>query len=148
MNNEQLPAILLILGFVSVLVASVVGPPRLYQEPDVNRQLELIEEHQGTWIISNVFFGLAGVVTAVGLAASSYRALYGPDLLFPETAEALAALEEDGRPVWVLFTFPRDMRIRYGDLFDYIEAHYERQAVFPGTVGDGAIYVMKTKAND
>lgn len=73
MNHEQLPAILLNLGFVSVLVASVVGPPKLYQEPDVNRQLELIAEHQTTWIISNVFFGLAGVVTAVGLALFSWQ---------------------------------------------------------------------------
>jgi len=73
MNNEQLPAILLILGFISVLVASTVGPPKLYQEPDVNRQIELVKEHQTTWIISNVFFGLAGVLTAVGLGLFSWQ---------------------------------------------------------------------------
>lgn len=73
MNNEQLPAILLILGFVSVLVASMIGPPRLYQEPDVNRQLELVDEHQTAWIASNVFFGLAGLITAVGLALFSWQ---------------------------------------------------------------------------
>jgi hypothetical protein len=39
------------------------------------------------------------------------------------------------------------MRIRFGELFDYIQEHYERQAVFPGTVGDGDIYVLKRAAN-
>jgi hypothetical protein len=86
------------------------------------------------------------LVAAVGLAASPYRLLYGPDLLFPETTEALAALEGDGRTVWVIYTFSRDMRIRFGDLFDYLEENYEDQAAFPGTVGDGTIYVMKKKA--
>lgn len=64
---EHLPALLCILGFISVLAASSIGPRRLYQEPDVNRQLELVAEQQTAWIASNVFFALAGLLTAAGL---------------------------------------------------------------------------------
>jgi len=67
MGNEQFSAIMLILGFVFILVASFIGPPNLYQEPSIERQLEMIEEHRVAWIASNVFFGLAGLTTAVGL---------------------------------------------------------------------------------
>lgn len=73
MNQPQIIAILLLVGFGFVMVASVVGPPRLYQEPDVNRQLELIVEHQTTWIASNIFFGLGGLVTSAGLVLFSLQ---------------------------------------------------------------------------
>jgi hypothetical protein len=122
-----------------VLAASLVSLIPYYQTPkqDYRGALAFVEQNQGP----------VDVVSAVGLAAPSYRALYGPHLAFPETAEALAALERDDGSVWVIFTFPRDMRIRFGELFDYIQEHYERQAVFPGTVGDGDIYVLKRAAN-
>lgn len=67
MNQEQLASFLLIAGFVSILIASFVGPPRLYQEPDVDVQLRLIATYAKGWAASNLFFGLAGVLTAVGL---------------------------------------------------------------------------------
>lgn len=68
MNQAQIGGLLLVAGFIFILAASLVGPPRLYQEPDVNRQLELIAGHSTAWIASNVFFGLAGLITAAGLA--------------------------------------------------------------------------------
>jgi len=71
MDQEQLAGYLLIAGFVSVLIASFVGPPKLYQEPDVNRQLELVAAHSASWLVSNLFFGLAALVTAGGLALFS-----------------------------------------------------------------------------
>lgn len=89
MNQPQLIGALLIVGFGFVLVASTVGPPKLYQEPDVNRQLELIAEHQATWIASNVFFGLAGLVTAFGLVLFALE-LRGSEIAWLAGAGALA----------------------------------------------------------
>ena len=62
MNQGQLAGYLLVIGFVSIIIASVVGPPRLYQEPDIDRQLEMIADHSASWVASNLFFGLAGLV--------------------------------------------------------------------------------------
>ena len=89
MNNEQLPAILLILGFVSVLIASSVGPPRLYQEPSVDRQLELVAEYRTAWIVSNVFFGLAGLVTTIGFVLFSLQ-LRGSGIVWLASIGAIA----------------------------------------------------------
>lgn len=104
MNQPQIVAILLILGFGFVLAASFVGPPRLYQEPDVNRQLELIDEHQTTWIISNVFFGLAGVVTAVGLALFSLQLRGGENAWLAVLGSAVYAIGALG---YVVFLYQR-----------------------------------------
>ncbi|MBZ0302421.1 MAG: glycosyltransferase family 39 protein [Anaerolineae bacterium] len=86
------------------------------------------------------------VVSAVGLAGSSYREYYGPSLQFPDDVQELTNLESTGQDVWVLYTLTRDMRLRFSDLFDYIQENYELVAVFPGTLGDGAIYVNRRKS--
>ena len=62
---------------------------------------------------------------------------------FPETIEALQALEASNQPVWVLYTFPRDMRLRFSDLYDYVQNEYELVAVLPGTLSDGTLYVTR-----
>lgn len=85
------------------------------------------------------------IIVAVGLASSSYRALYGPDLLFPETRDELIALEGETHTTWVIYTFQRDMRIRFGDLYDYLEDNYTLDTTFPGTVGDGTLWVRRTE---
>jgi hypothetical protein len=45
--------------------------------------------------------------------------------------------------VWVLYSFPRDMPLRFPDLYDYIRSHARIVTTSPGTVGDGAIYVAR-----
>ncbi|MCI0398183.1 MAG: glycosyltransferase family 39 protein [Chloroflexi bacterium] len=85
------------------------------------------------------------VVAAVGLAISSYRVLYAPNLAFPETAEELAALRGPDHATWVIYTFQRDMRIRYNDLYNAIERDFTLEAAFPGTVGDGTVWVVRSK---
>jgi hypothetical protein len=67
MNTPFWSAVLLIIGFVLVIIASVAGPQSLYREPDVNKQLQIVADHGTAWLLSNLFFGLAAVVTAVGL---------------------------------------------------------------------------------
>jgi len=73
MDQEQLAGYLLIAGFVSVLVASFVGPPKLYQEPESETRLALIADHPTRWAASNLFFALGGLVTAAGLALFSLQ---------------------------------------------------------------------------
>ncbi|HEU0292176.1 MAG TPA: hypothetical protein VFR47_05540 [Anaerolineales bacterium] len=73
MNTQQIPAILLILGFVLILVATIIQPPGLYKEKESNRQLELISNHSARWIFSNLFYALAALVTAGGLTLFSLQ---------------------------------------------------------------------------
>lgn len=67
MDQIGVAGILLIGGFGLVMIASFAGPPRLFQEADNQVQLEIIEEYPSRWLLSNVFFALAGLVTATGL---------------------------------------------------------------------------------
>ncbi len=87
-------------------------------------------------------------VAAVGLAAVTYRLYYAPWLRFPRTPEELRALEDGGRRVWVLLTLPRDMRLRFPDLTRVIETEFEPVARFRGTLGDGDVYVVRSRAHD
>ncbi len=85
------------------------------------------------------------VIAAVGYLASGYRSYHAPELEFPADATELAALSETGQHVWALYSFTRDMRQHFPDIQDYLEAHFEPRRVFPGTLGDGAIYVVVSR---
>jgi mannosyltransferase len=89
--------------------------------------------------------GPADEVAAVGLAGVTYRLYYAPWLRFPATVAELRALEGGGRRVWVLLTLPRDMRLRFPDLTRVIEADFEPVARFRGTLGDGDVYVVRSR---
>jgi mannosyltransferase len=86
-------------------------------------------------------------VAAVGLAAVTYRLYYAPWLRFPQTPEDLRALERGDRRVWVLLTLPRDMRLRFPELTRVIETDFELVARFRGTLGDGDLYVVRSKVS-
>lgn len=86
-------------------------------------------------------------VAAVGLAAVTYRHYYGPWLRFPRTPEELRALGDGGRRVWVLLTLPRDMRLRFPDLTRAIETDFEPVARFRGTLGDGDLYLVRSRSS-
>jgi len=85
------------------------------------------------------------VVAAVGLAASGYRGLYGPHLAFPQDIAELSRLQEGDHATWVLYTFTRNLRVTNPALLDYLEENFTPQASFPGTVGDGTIYVLRAE---
>ena len=75
------------------------------------------------------------------MAGFVYRELHDPDIVALEAIEALDMARQRAATVWVLYSFPRDMRLRFDELFDAIERDGELKAVFPGTAGDGALYV-------
>jgi hypothetical protein len=82
-------------------------------------------------------------VAAVGLAAVSYRLYHAPSLRIPSTAEQLRALRGPDHSLWVLWSFPRDMRLRFPELLDAIERDFRLEATFRGTLGDGDLYVSR-----
>jgi len=113
MIQLNLSAYLLIAGCALVLLATSVGPPRLYQEPDSQKQLENIENHRDRWLLSNLMFGLGGLSTAVGLILFS---LYAQREVHP-LLNWLAALGYAlGTVLWLLFLYNRT--IKPGQLFE------------------------------
>lgn len=119
----------------AVLLASALSLTWNYRHPK--------QDYPGALLAARAQRRPGEPIAAVGLAAVAYRHFYGPDLAFPESAAQLAALEE-GR-VWLLYSFPRDMRARFPELFDRVEARYVRVAVFRGTLGDGDLYLCRSR---
>jgi hypothetical protein len=71
MSNIRWAGILLVLGFLMVIVGTAVGPPGLYDEPDLGVRLGIIGAHPGNWLASNSAWALAALTTAAGMFAFS-----------------------------------------------------------------------------
>jgi hypothetical protein len=83
-------------------------------------------------------------VAVVGLAGAGFRDYYdNPTLNYTNTIPELQALRGEGHSVWVIYSFPRDMRLRFSDIYDYIEQGGELVATLRGTLEDGNMYIAK-----
>jgi hypothetical protein len=60
----------------------------------------------------------------------------------PAGVDSLLASRRD-RPVYLVFTLGRDIRLREPDFAQRLERDWTRMRVFPATVGDGNITVMR-----
>jgi hypothetical protein len=62
-----------------------------------------------------------------------------------ETVEQLREICRQDRPVWVIYTFPRYLESWSPPLADMIRNEFTVTQVFPGTVGDGDVFVAKSE---
>jgi len=61
-----------------------------------------------------------------------------------ESAADLQAICGQGRVVWVVYTFPRYLESWSPPLAEMIRKDFTVARVFPGTVGDGDVYVARS----
>ncbi len=45
--------------------------------------------------------------------------------------------------MWVLYSFTRDMRRFLPEMYAFLREEYDLAATFPGTLGDGTLYVVR-----
>jgi hypothetical protein len=62
-----------------------------------------------------------------------------------ETVQRLRAICSQGRAVWVVYTFPRYLQSWSPPLAEMIRTEFTVARVFPGTVGDGDVFVAKSQ---
>jgi 4-amino-4-deoxy-L-arabinose transferase-like glycosyltransferase len=86
------------------------------------------------------------VVTA---GASTFPLLqyYGKPWESVETVDQLRAICSRGEAVWVVYTFPRYLESWSPPLADMIRREFAIARVFPGTVGDGDVFVAKSQSH-
>lgn len=120
-------------GLILVSAASV---PALYRYPkqDFLGALGYIEKHRRP----------GEAVVAVGLARVPYQRYYAPDLQAVEKLEDLDAVRARSRATWLLYTFPIHMKSRHPDILTSVRSDFRLMKIFPGTVGDGTIYVCRS----
>jgi hypothetical protein len=71
---------------------------------------------------------------------------YGKPWESVETVDQLLAIRSRGEAVWVVYTFPRYLESWSPPLADMIRREFVIAKVFPGTVGDGDVYVAKSRS--
>ena len=62
-----------------------------------------------------------------------------------ESVEQLQAIRDRGRTVWAVYTFPRYLQSWSPPIAEMIGKDFTVTRVFPGTVGDGDVYVAKSQ---
>jgi hypothetical protein len=136
-NNARLaPA--LSAGLVAILLAvSAFSLARNYKYPkqDFESAIRFVDAQRA-----------AGepVVTA-GASTDPILGYYAKPWEGVDSVEQLQAICDRGRPVWAVYTFPRYLQDWSPPIARMILSDFAVVKVFPGTVGDGDIFVAKSK---
>lgn len=85
-------------------------------------------------------------IAAVALAGYSYRNYYAPRWDVVENSGDMERLRANTAGVmWVLMAFPHQTQAGRPDVAAELKQHFDEVATFPGTLGDGAIWVYRSR---
>lgn len=88
----------------------------------------------------------AGDVRAsYGLASESLTSYMAPDWATPENAAALTQLADGSAPAWVVVAFIDQVQAGDPSAWGILQQRYERVAVLPGSMGDGDVFVFRSR---
>jgi hypothetical protein len=102
MDTQRWAGILIIVGLVLVIAASIVFPSEYYTAEDEEARQAILDANQSGWIATNWLWIVAGVVTAAGLVLITLR---DRELL----SMAGAGLFAVGSVFWVLYLYLRSL---------------------------------------
>jgi mannosyltransferase len=95
--------------------------------------------------------GSADAVVTVDLTAYPYQRWLRRDWPAVESLSQLEGIEHErrlaGGRTWLLYTFPIRLAVVQPEIWNRLAAQYDTAAVFAGTVGGGAVVVMKSRVN-
>jgi hypothetical protein len=81
----------------------------------------------------------------VGLAEHVYPPYYAPSWPVARTRDELAALRANNGRTFVVYTLPIELRAAHPDLWSAIQADFETERIFWGTLGGGEVYVCRDR---
>jgi hypothetical protein len=82
------------------------------------------------------------VVTA-GASTYPYQEYYDKHWDSVENAAKLREIAGRSPDVWMVYTMPRYLEAAAPDVMEMIRTNFKTVRIFPGTVGDGDVYVSK-----
>ncbi|MEZ5360864.1 MAG: glycosyltransferase family 39 protein [Bryobacterales bacterium] len=121
-----------------VLVAALVTLPAVYRYPK--------QDYTGArdFVLSQLEPG--DTVAALHMAGRVYSLYYEPEWPEIETVEELDAAESATGRTWVIHSLPSYLATRRPDLTAILRSRYEPVRTFPGTLGDGDLFVLRSKS--
>jgi hypothetical protein len=84
-------------------------------------------------------------VALAGLAVFPYREYYKRDWPAVATHAELDSLRAPGRRTWLVYASPIFVESRQPEIWNAIRTEFEQVRVFRGTMGDGAVFVCRSK---
>ncbi len=84
-------------------------------------------------------------VIGIHTAGRIYTLYYAPEWPKASTIEELEALKSRIGHTWVLYTLPRAVKNNLPELWLVLQSDYEVVKEFPGTLGDGNIFVLRSR---
>jgi preprotein translocase subunit YajC len=82
-------------------------------------------------------------IVTTGVAASPYRLYYQPDWGSVTTLDDLRDVRSRASRAWLIYTLPIQLRDNQPDLLDVLESDFEIVDTFPGSLGGGAVFVVR-----
>lgn len=84
-------------------------------------------------------------VALAGLAVFPYREYYKRDWPAVATRAELDAARVAGQRIWLVYASPIFVQSRQPEIWNTLRTEFEEVRVFRGTMGDGAVYVCRSK---
>lgn len=118
-----------------LLIAAGVSLLRNYRYPkqDFAGAVEFLNTHKTT----------GETVTTAGATTYPMREYYGKSWESVDTANKLDEICHQGRAVWLVYTFPRYLEAAVPGISEVIRKEFKTVRMFPGTLGDGDVYVAR-----
>jgi 4-amino-4-deoxy-L-arabinose transferase-like glycosyltransferase len=122
-----------------MILVSAATVPRCYSLPK--------QDFTGAraYVESNARAGDA--VAVAGLAEHAYSLYYAPAWKVVRSPEDLAALRSTASRTFLVYTLPIELRAAHADLWKTIEADFETDRIFRGTLGGGEVYVLRDRVH-
>jgi len=128
--ESDLPGTVLCLLLIGISAMSV---PRAWApKQDFTHALEYVRQHSDA----------DDAIVTTGVAAIPYQRFYKVKWEIVESLAELDAVRAAHRRTWLLYTMPLHMHSAYPDMMKSIERDFRVAGEFPGTLGDGTIFVM------
>lgn len=120
----------------AVVLLSVATVPRAWApKQDFRAAAGLVEASQDT----------GDAIVTVDLTNYPYQRYLARAWDSVANIEALRAIERNHLRTWVLYTFPVRLSAVQPEIWNHLQSTYDTAAVFPGTIGGGAVVVMVTR---
>ena len=104
MEYQKLAGITMIVGFVLVMIASLIAPNEVYSAPDSQTRLEIIAQNRSRWQATNLIWVVGSLVTAVGLLFLTLVLERQQSPWIPYIATATFAI---GSVAWAIYLYQR-----------------------------------------
>src|SRR5204863_2636238 len=118
-----------------MIVVSTTTVPRCYTLPK--------QDFTGARAYVESEFRAGDAIAVAGLAQHAYARYYAPSWKVVSTPEELAALRANASRTFLVYTLPIEMRAAHAELWHTIEADFQTERIFRGTLGGGEVYVCR-----